>query len=197
MTAEILTSLIMFAFVASITPGPNNLMLMASTANFGFWPTLPHLLGILCGFVFLILVVGLGLAEVFEIWPILHTALMVVGLVYMLYLAWRIATAAEPGRLKVGARPMTFLQAVAFQWVNPKAWAMALTATTVFAVPGDKIMMVMVALIFGAINLPCISSWAVLGLQLRRLLTNSLRLRAFNWTMMILLLLSILLTFRY
>ena len=121
MTREQLLSLAAFAFVTSITPGPNNLMLMASGANFGVRRTVPHMLGVALGFVFLAVLVGAGLAEVFAAVPQLHTALKVVSVAYLLFLAWRIATAPPPGEAGRAARPMTFLAAAGFQWVNPKA----------------------------------------------------------------------------
>ncbi len=191
MSPELLSGLILFALVSSLTPGPNNLMLMASGANFGFWPTLPHMLGIGFGFTLMIVLVGLGVAEIFQIWPQLNLALKIFGVAYMLYLAWKIANAAEPGKAKSTAKPMNFLQAAAFQWVNPKAWAMSLTATTVYAVPSDPTGVFWVAGVFGAINFPCISLWTLTGIQVRRLLKNPIRLRIFNWSMAGLLILSL------
>lgn len=191
MSPEVLSGLILFALVSSLTPGPNNLMLMASGANFGFWPTLPHMLGIGFGFTLMIVLVGLGVAEVFQIWPELNLALKIFGVAYMIYLAWKIANAAEPGKAKATAKPMSFLQAAAFQWVNPKAWAMSLTATTVYATAGDATGVYWVAGVFGAINFPCISLWTLLGIQVRRWLKNPTRLRIFNWSMAGLLILSL------
>ena len=135
MTFDLLAALLFYAFVASITPGPNNLMLMASGANFGFRRTVPHMLGVALGFVFLALMVGLGLAGLFLAFPASHTVLKAVSVAYLLWLAWKIANAA-PARAEAAAgRPFAFLQAAAFQWVNPKAWAMALTAVTASAGP--------------------------------------------------------------
>ncbi|MGI9394943.1 MAG: LysE family translocator [Boseongicola sp.] len=180
-----------FAFVTSITPGPNNLMLMASGANFGFRRTIPHMLGVALGFVFMAFLMGIGLAELFTEFPWLHTVLTVVSIVYLLWLAWKIAHAAppEPGAAK--GTPLTFLQAAAFQWVNPKAWAMALTAVTIYA-PGDTALAILaVAGIFGAINLPSVSTWCLLGQGMQRILTDGRRLSLFNWTMASLLVLSL------
>ncbi len=180
-----------FAFVTSITPGPNNLMLMASGANFGFRRTIPHMLGVALGFVFMAFLMGIGLAELFEEFPWLHTVLTVVSIVYLLWLAWKIANAAppEPGAAK--GTPLTFLQAAAFQWVNPKAWAMALTAVTIYA-PGDTALAIFaVAAVFGAINLPSVSTWCLLGQGMQRVLTDQRRLSVFNWTMALLLVLSL------
>lgn len=183
MMPDFILPLATFAFVTSITPGPNNLMLMASGANFGFSRTIPHMLGVALGFVFLASMVGLGLAGLLTRWPLLHDALVVMSVAYLIWLAWRIANAGQPGEGRSGGRPMTFLEAAAFQWVNPKAWAMALTAVTVYA-PGTGWGAVLaVAAVFGAINLPTVSSWCLLGVRIRAFLNGPERLRAFNWTM--------------
>jgi threonine/homoserine/homoserine lactone efflux protein len=191
MMLETLPALALFAFVTSVTPGPNNLMLMASGANFGFRRTVPHMLGVSLGFVLMAFLVGVGLAGLFQTYPVAVTALEVVSVVYMLWLAWKIAHAAAPKDREVGGKPMTFLQAAAFQWVNPKAWAMALTAVTVHAPDRSLWAVALVAVIFGAINLPSVSLWTLIGQQLRRVLTNTRRLTIFNWTMAGLLILSL------
>lgn len=190
MMSDYLLPLVTFAFVTSVTPGPNNLMLMASGANFGFARTIPHMLGVALGFVLLTAVVGLGLAGLFQKWPWLYDVLLVVSVIYLLWLAWRIANAGQPKQGAHGAQPMTFLEAAAFQWVNPKAWAMALTAVTVYA-PGtgwDSVLIV--AAIFGAINLPTVSTWCLLGVRIRSFLNSASRLKVFNWTMAVLLVAS-------
>lgn len=191
MTYDILLALTGFALVTSITPGPNNLMLMASGANFGFRRTIPHMLGVGLGFMFMCLLVGAGLAQVFEIYPAAHDVLKVVSVIYMAWLAWKIANAAPPSDAAQAGSPITFLQAALFQWVNPKAWAMALTAVTVYAPEQTMVAIAMVAIVFGAINLPAVSSWTVLGQQMRRVLTNPARLRAFNALMAALLIASL------
>ncbi len=183
MTIEFLPALISFAFVTSITPGPNNLMLLASGANFGFRGTIPHMLGISLGHLLMIVLVGLGLISIFEMYPALHMVMKVASVAYLLYLAWKIANAAAPEEGQAGGTPMTFLQAAAFQWVNPKAWFMALTAISVYAPETTFAAVVLVAAAFAAVNLPSVSSWTLLGVQMRRFLTNQNRLRAFNWTM--------------
>ena len=191
MTFDILPALALFAFVSSATPGPNNLMVMASGANFGFRRTLPHMLGISIGFMIMLLLTGAGLAGLFDRYPVTHLILKVLSICYMVFLAWKIATSA-PMREGAGAgRPMTFLQAAAFQWVNPKAWAMALTAITVYVADHGTAMLVIAAVLFAGINLPSITLWTVLGQQMKRFLTDPLRLRAFNCTMAILLILSL------
>ncbi|EAR51585.1 transporter, LysE family putative [Oceanicola granulosus HTCC2516] len=189
MTAQIAYALVAFAFVTTVTPGPNNVMLMASGANFGVRRTLPHMLGIALGLVSMILLLGFGLAQVFERLPAAGTVLKALAIAYLLYLAWRIATAeprpdAAPG---AEARPMTALEAAAFQWVNPKAWAMALTGVTVYLPDRTALTILVAAALFFAVCLPCVSLWAALGQQLRRVLTNPARRRAFNVTMALLL----------
>ena len=192
MTPDLLSGLVLFAFVSSITPGPNNLMLMASGANFGFRRTVPHMLGVAIGFTVMVTVMGAGLAGLFELYPVSYTVLKVVSVVYMLWLAWKIANAAAPeGAPDADARPFTFLQAALFQWVNPKAWAMALTAISAYS-PGHTLgAIALVALVFGAVNLPSVGSWTVIGQQMARLLTNPRRLALFNWTMALLLVASL------
>ena len=191
MTYDLLFGLVVFAFVSSITPVPNNLMLLASGANFGFRRTLPHMLGVGLGFTFMIVLVGLGLIQVFEAYPVAHLVLKVVSVVYLLWLAWKIANAAPPKDAEESGTPITFLQAAAFQWVNPKAWTMALTAITVYA-PGQTVWAILlVAGVFGAVNVPAVSSWTVLGQQMQRFLTKPARLRAFNISMALLLVASL------
>jgi threonine/homoserine/homoserine lactone efflux protein len=191
MSNELITAFILFAFVSSVTPGPNNLMLMASGANFGIRRTVPHMLGIGIGFTFMIVLVGIGLVQVFNLYPVSYTILKVVSVVYLCWLAWKIANANAPQGRQATGKPITFLQAAAFQWVNPKAWAMAVTATTVYA-PGQHWQTILfVAAVFGLVNLPSVSIWTVLGQQIRRILTNATRLRVFNWSMAALLVASL------
>jgi threonine/homoserine/homoserine lactone efflux protein len=191
MTAEALGALALFALVSSITPGPNNLMLLASGANFGFRRTLPHMAGVGLGFVFLLLCVGAGLGVVLERWPLLADGLRVACLAYLAVLVWRIATAAPPESAAARGRPFTFLEAAAFQWVNPKGWAMALTTISAYLpAPGLEGVLVACAVI-GLINISSISTWALGGTQLRRWLTDGRRVRIFNVTMAGLLALSV------
>ncbi len=191
MTLDLLLALAGFAFVTSITPGPNNLMLMASGANFGLRRTVPHALGVALGFTVMAAVMGLGLGALFHSLPWARPALTVLAVLYMLWLAWKIATAAPPREGAAAGRPLTFLQAAGFQWVNPKAWMMAIGAMTVYAPGGEPWRIALVAGVFGAVNLPSVGCWAFAGTQLRRLLTNPARLRAFNWTMAALLVASL------
>jgi threonine/homoserine/homoserine lactone efflux protein len=191
MSSDLLLALVAFAFAASITPGPNNLMVMASGANFGLRRTVPHLAGILVGFVVMVVLVGLGLSRVFEAWPAVRQALVAASALYLAWLAWKIATAAPPAEGEQAGQPITFLQAALFQWVNPKAWMMALTAVTLYAADRSMAAVALVALVFGAVNVPCVSAWAVLGRQARRWLATGARLRLFNRAMAVLLLASL------
>src|SRR3954468_20974623 len=123
MPLEKIIPLFLYAFVTSITPGPNNFMLLASGVNFGFWRTVPHMLGISVGFASLLIGVGCGLGAMLVAFPALHTSLKIAGGAYLLYLSWRIASSrslATDG--EAGARPMTLIESAAFQWINPKAW---------------------------------------------------------------------------
>jgi threonine/homoserine/homoserine lactone efflux protein len=178
-------ALLAYAFVSSITPGPNNLMLMASGANFGLRRTVPHMLGVGIGFATMIFLVGVGLVGLFELWPPAFTVLKVAGIAYMLWLAWKIAHAAPPTAKQHAdaGTPMTFLQAALFQWMNPKAWTMALTSVTVYAPKHDVTAVLWVAMTFGIVNLPSVSIWATLGTVVRHWLSSPVRLRMFNWSM--------------
>ena len=191
MSYELITALTLFAFVSSITPGPNNLMLMASGANFGFRGSVPHMFGVTLGFILMIILVGVGLVQVFEAYPLSNTVLKVVSIAYLLYLATKIATAAPPEKGETAGTPMTLLQAALFQWVNPKAWTLAVTAVTVYTPDHTLTSIAVVALVFGTLNLPSIGSWTFLGQQMARILTNSRRMVLFNWTMALLLVASL------
>lgn len=188
---ELIMGLGLFSLVSSITPGPNNLMLMASGANYGLRRTLPHMLGVSLGFTGMVVLVGIGLLGLFDAYPVSYQILKVFSVIYLVYLAWKIATAAAPhdgsATGEEEGRPMTFIQAVLFQWVNPKAWTMALTALSVYAPSQSLAAVLLVAGIFGAVNLPCISFWTMLGQQTQRLLTSNRRRVAFNITMALLL----------
>jgi threonine/homoserine/homoserine lactone efflux protein len=192
MTQDLLLALLGFAFVTSVTPGPNNMMLLASGVNHGFARTLPHMLGISLGHALMVVLIGLGLAGVFHAAPHALVALKVVSLVYMLWLAWKIANSAAPGQGKAAGKPFSFLQAAAFQWVNPKAWAMALGAVAAYAPAADLGALAIVAAVFCAVNLPSVALWAAMGEGLRGWLAHPVRLRAFNWTMAGLLVVSLL-----
>jgi len=193
MSYEILIALVGFAFASSVTPGPNNVMLMASGANYGLRRTVPHMLGISVGHAFMVFMVGVVLLGVFLAYPALNVVLKIVSAAYMLWLAWKIANAVPPEMKQVTGKPFTFLQAAAFQWVNPKAWFMATTAISAYA-PQDRGLVLgslMVAGIFATTNLPAVTIWAWIGVQLRRWLGTARRLRVFNISMALLLVASL------
>jgi threonine/homoserine/homoserine lactone efflux protein len=194
LTLDSLVALAAFVFVSSMTPGPNNLMLMASGTNFGFVRTGPHMLGVALGFTFMVLLVALGVGAVFAAIPGAMTVLRIASVVYLLYLAWRIAVSPPPrlDEAEGGGRPLTFLQAVAFQWVNPKGWTMALTAAAVY-VPADHRVLgaVSVTAVVAVMGTPSVAVWAAAGVQLRRLLHRPRAYRAFNVIAAVLLIASL------
>ncbi|WP_374352124.1 LysE family translocator [Chitinimonas sp.] len=192
MEATTLLSLALFAGVSSITPGPNNLMLLASGVNFGWKRTVPHILGISTGFALLLFAVGMGLGSLFVRWHWLQSLLHWGSMAYLIYLAWQIAGAGAVGEVSGQARPMRWRDAALFQWVNPKCWIMALGAFSAYVPAGAGWMAILLAtLVFAAINLPCVSCWALLGNRLRKLLSDPVRRRRFNWLMAALLLASL------
>jgi threonine/homoserine/homoserine lactone efflux protein len=188
MTLELLSALVAFAFVSVITPGPNNLMLMASGTNFGFARTIPHMLGVGLGFPAMLVCVGLGVMQLFDLWPPAYLVLKLLSVGYLLWLAWKIANAAPPEDAKTEGRPLTFVQATAFQWVNPKAWSMALSAVTLYAAGRDLGAVLVVAGIYVACGIISTTTWTMLGQQIRGVLRSPARLRLFNRVMAALLL---------
>lgn len=175
-----LLPLMTYSFVMSSTPGPNNLMLTASGANFGYRRTVPHILGIAAGHGPQIFVTCLGLGALFQAYPLLHQLLRIVGAIYLVYLAWRLAgSAIGQGEMQ---RPLSFWEALAFQAVNPKSWVKAITVATVFMPPGMAVLpaALLVSVIAIGIGVPCVSMWALFGVAIRRLLTDPRRQRAFN-----------------
>jgi len=193
MTTELLLAFVAFAFVTSITPGPNNMMLLASGVNFGLRRSLPHMLGISLGFMVLIICVGLGLGQVFAQFPVLYTLLRYLGAAYLLYLAWKIAGSGAPDSTGgERGKPFTFLQAAAFQWVNPKAWVMAIGAIATYT-PQENFLVnvLLIATLFAVVGGPCVGLWTVAGTLLRNWLRNATVLRLFNIGMAVLLVASL------
>ena len=194
-TAALLTALpaaVLFALVTTITPGPNNTMLLASGVNFGLRRTVPHVLGISVGVAILMVLVGLGVGQAFARFAWAYTVLETLSVAYLLYLAWKIATSSTMQVRDGERRPMRFIEAAAFQWINPKAWMMVLTAaTTIHLHSSFSLNAVLMAVVFIVVGLPCITVWAAFGTSMRRLLTQPRWLRAFNWTMATLLVLSL------
>ncbi|MCI4665888.1 MAG: LysE family translocator [Neomegalonema sp.] len=173
-----------FAFATSITPGPNNLMLMASGARFGLRRTTPHLLGVTLGFGVLTIAAGLGVATMVQAAPEAKFVMQAAAAAFVLYLAWKIISAHETAQAAAGAAPLSFLQAAAFQWINPKGWAMALTAITAYT-PSDAPLGVIVAAaaVFCVVNFPCVGAWAAAGVRIFSWLKSPGQRRVFNWLM--------------
>ncbi|HKT98457.1 MAG TPA: LysE family translocator [Paraburkholderia sp.] len=184
LSASALPAGMLFVVVTTITPGPNNTMLLASGVNFGFRRTVPHILGISAGVVVLMLSVGFGLGEVFRHVPWLYTAMEAASGAYLLWLAWKIGTSGMIKEKSGERRPMRFHEAIAFQWINPKAWMMVLTAATTIRLSADfGVNSVVMAALFYVIGLPCICLWAAFGTGMRRFLDDPRRLRTFNIAM--------------
>ncbi|MBA1202639.1 LysE family translocator [Pseudomonas capeferrum] len=190
---DLFTAFVLFAFVSSITPGPNNTMLLASGVNFGVRRTIPHAIGISVGFMVMVLAVGFGLGEVFKAVPSLYTILRYAGAAYLLYLAWKIATSGPLASDTAGSRkPLGFWGAAAFQWVNPKAWVMAVGAITTYTPAQGYVMnVIVIAAVFALVNLPSVGVWVMFGSALRNILREPRWLTLFNLVMAALLVISL------
>jgi threonine/homoserine/homoserine lactone efflux protein len=188
----ILYALIVFCFVSAITPGPNNLMLLTSGVNFGFRRTIPHMLGVGLGFALMVGLVGVGLDATFTRFPALLPIMRYAGVAYMLWLAAKLALAGPVGDAEYSGNPLGFFGAAAFQWINPKAWVIAVSALTAYAVSENYAhTVVIVALVFGLVTMPCIAAWVLFGTAMRRVLSNPRFVRPFNIAMALLLVASI------
>ena len=178
----------LFGFVMSVTPGPNNMMLLASGAQFGYRRTLPHICGIILGIAVLLASVLAGLGIVFDIYPLLYRLLKGLGCAYLLYLSWKIATAESRFTKqynKQQAKPMSLLSASFFQFINPKAWAMVISSVSTFTVAGEHYTAsgLWIMAVFALTGFIAISLWAYLGGSIGQLLTTATRRRYFNWAM--------------
>jgi len=195
MDSHYFASLLLFVFSVTVTPGPNNLMVTASGSNFGYFRTLPHILGITLGFTLLIISVAAGLGTVFVTFPSLQLGLKAAGAAYLLWLAWKIATASTSSSAKADVKPMSVFQAFMFQWVNPKAWTMAITGISAFALDGTAMVwsLMMITAAFALVVFPICSFWALLGEQVGRLLTSERGQQWFNRSLGVLTALSVVL----
>lgn len=187
--------LVLFCLGMSITPGPNNIMLTATGANHGYRAALPHILGGVLSIPVMCLLVGLGLGGVMRAWPVAHTALNVAGSAYLLWLAWKVAHFEGGVDAGDAAKPLTVAQSALFQWLNPKCWMMHVTAVGMFTGPGQSMFAqaTTIALTFAVMVPPCFSLWALTGVGIGRFLTSAPRRRAFNWTLALLLVASLVL----
>ncbi|MFT6984315.1 MAG: threonine/homoserine/homoserine lactone efflux protein [Psychromonas sp.] len=189
MENSLLFALTLFAFVMSVTPGPNNIMLLSSGAQFGYKRTLPHIAGIIIGVALLLTTVLLGFAAVFQLYPAFYQILQVVGCIYLLWLAWKIATAPTDTNMinttANRAQPMNIISAVTFQFINPKAWAMGIGSVTTFTIAGEQYLTSGLWIIscFAVMGFIGISIWAVLGVAIGRYLTSQSRKKWFNYLM--------------
>jgi threonine/homoserine/homoserine lactone efflux protein len=192
MRLQIFYALLVFSFVSAITPGPNNLMLLTSGVNFGFRRSIPHMLGVGLGFAIMVGLVGIGLDALFSQFPQLLPTMRWLGAAYLLWLAFKLAMAGPVGETEYRGKPLGFFGAAAFQWINPKAWVIAVSALTAYAVSENYTRSVLVvALVSGIVSLPCIAAWVLFGTAMRRVLSNPRFVRPFNITMALLLVASI------
>lgn len=185
-------ALALFSFVSSITPGPNNLLATSSGARFGLRRTIPQVAGVTFGFTLLFALAGSGVAALAQSSPRTTAVLSLVGYAYLAWLAYRLIAAGwgpTHGLAMASVlRPMSFWQSAAFQFANPKAWMMALSAATSFLGGSDGSLATAIGLgaVFAAVNFPCVASWALLGARLRDWLgdaRHAWRMRAFDVTM--------------
>ena len=192
MRLDIFLALLLFSIVSSVTPGPNNMMLMASGVNYGVRRSLPHLIGVVLGYTLMVALVGFGLDAIFRIAPWLLPLMRYAGAAYLVWLAWRIATSGAIRRGVAVGRPLGARGAAAFQWINPKGWVMAVSGLTTYAVsPNYTTSVVVVAATFMLVGFPCTGVWVLFGAAMRRFLADPRRARPFNWTMGALLIASI------
>ncbi len=191
---EHLFAVALFAISSSVTPGPNNIMVMTSGVNFGVRQSLPLLSGICIGFTVMLLLVGVGLSALFEWFPPLHFIIKCVGVAYLLYLAVKIARSEGGVGTNEQSNPLSFMNGALFQWVNAKAWVVATGAIAAFTSSGESFLgqNLMIAMTFFVVSFPCVGVWLVFGSVLRRVLNSHESRRWFNYAMAGLLVLSVL-----
>ena len=193
-TGTMFLSIISFAFATAMSPGPNNFMLLSSGLTFGYQKTMPHIMGVMVGFPIMVMAVGLGMGSVFELYPWLYNVLKVVGIAYLLWMAWKIATSNSTMSVDDEVKkPFTFVQAMLFQWVNPKAWVMVITAMGSFITSTQQafLQVVIIALVYFCIGLLSTNFWALGGVYLQRFISNEKRVRVFNVLMALLIVFSV------
>lgn len=192
MTTELALAAAAFCFAGALTPGPNNVMLLASGVNFGFARTVPHMVGVVAGYAFLILVIGMGLGQTVVDHPVAFEALRIAGALYMAWLAWKIATTRGGPKDDGRSSPLTFFQAAAFQWVNVKGVLLGISGVAAFTRPGDFTVTFTVLLVLATLaTLVSVLVWTSFGTGLRRLLADPRKARVFNVVMAVLLLASL------
>jgi len=188
-----LLSIATFTVSSTMTPGPNNIMLLSSGLTFGYKRTIPHILGVTLGFSLMVLLVGLGFGIIFEKFPVVLKVLKVVGIAYLFWMAYKIATSKGSMNIKEKSKPFTFVQAALFQWVNPKGWIMSLTSISIFvSSKEDSITQVLIiSLIFLLSGMLSTNTWAIGGVTLKRFIKDESHVRKFNIIMAILLIASV------
>lgn len=191
---DYLISVALFAISSSVTPGPNNIMVMTSGLNFGIRRSMPLLIGICVGFTAMLLLVGLGFGQLFTLFPQLSLIIKVIGTAYLLYLAWLIARSSNVGETNQQVKPIGFIKGALFQWVNAKAWVVSVGAISAFTTMGENFFSqnMTIATTFFIISFPCVGIWLMFGSMLRQFLDNTAYLRRFNITMSLLLVGSVL-----
>jgi threonine/homoserine/homoserine lactone efflux protein len=189
---ELFLAFVLFAAVMFFTPGPNNIMVMSSGLTYGFRRTLPHILGVVVGFAFMVGAVGLGFGTVFIAFPVLQIILKYIGAAYLIYLAVMIAMAGPPKPGEASRGPLTFWQGAMFQWVNVKGWVAIIGTITAYAgIANFPLNIVLQVLIFLAMGAASITAWTLFGSALRPVLTSPRAVRVFNIAMALLLLASL------
>lgn len=192
MPLETFLAMVSFAFVMAFTPGPNNVMLTASGVNFGLARTTPHMVGVVIGYAVLLCAAGAGVGSLIVAFPAIQTVLKIVGAAYMLWLAWKVASAGKAGDESGEGRPLTFLQAAAFQWVNPKGLIIAFGAVALYVHPETAVRdFAIMLVVFTLATLGSTITWAGFGVALRKVLQNERHARIFNVVMALLLAVSI------
>jgi len=167
-------------------------MLFSSGVNFGLRRTVPHMFGIAFGFGILLAAVGAGLGVVLNQYPPIFLAIKIAGGAYMLWLAWKIYNSGPVEAAQGTSKPMTFMAAALFQWVNPKAWVMAATAMATYTSQGDYVLNVLIVVFaFCFVNFPSVSIWAGFGTALRDFLKDPKKLKIFNTIMALSLVISL------
>jgi len=190
---EFYLAIILFAASTSVTPGPNNIMIMTSGLNYGVRGSIPHLLGICFGFPAMVIMVGLGFSVVFEMYPMFHEVIKIIGVGYLVFLAWLIAS-SSPSLLEVeNSKPLNFTQAALFQWINPKAWVIATGAVSAYTSVSSDIFsqVIIIALTFFIVAFPCVGIWLFFGVGLKKYLNSPKHQKIFNISMALLLIGSV------
>lgn len=193
MTLYAFLSFITYCFVTSVTPGPNNIMLISSGINFGFRKTIPHILGIGIGFGLMVALVGLGIGTILTTSPILFEIVKIIGIFYLLYLSYQIFKSDSVNTNgSIRSRPLKFLEAALFQWVNPKTWIMTMGAITTYTSSSSSIVtFAIIGIVFGVVSIPSVGVWAYIGDRLQQFINNKSKVKKFNILMSLLLLFSI------